>query len=100
MRRALRLAARCGAVALIGMVQAAPLLACPVCFGDPSNAQTKGTRVAVFFLMGLTALMVGGVSWLFLRIARHARQAGEPVGDAPGAPPGPAATRPHHDGTP
>lgn len=77
-RRPTRAAAVAGALGAAGWLLLARVpfaRACPVCFGDPNNAQTKATRAAVFFLLGLTALVVIGVARLFLRIARHAREA-------------------------
>lgn len=75
-RRALRAVVAAGLAAWLLVVRAAPALACPVCFGDPNNAQTRATRAAVLFLLGLTTLVVVGVARLFIRIARHAREAG------------------------
>ena len=41
-----------------------PVLACTVCFGDPSSAETRGLRGAILFLL----LLVGVVQIGFLRL--------------------------------
>ena len=48
--------------------------ACPVCFGDPNSSQTKGQNAAILFLLGVTALVMGGFVGTVLRIRRRNRK--------------------------
>jgi hypothetical protein len=48
--------------------------ACPVCYGDPASPQTKGMQAAVFFLLGVTGLMMTGFISLFVYFWRRGRR--------------------------
>lgn len=61
---------------LIGMASALvaqSAMACPVCFGDPSSPLTKGAANAIWFLIGIVALVQIGFIALFLSFWRRAR---------------------------
>ena len=47
--------------------------ACPVCFGGP-NSLTTGMNGAIFFLIGIVALVQIGVVALFWSFRRRAKQ--------------------------
>ena len=49
------------------------LLACPVCFGDPSAPAAKGMNAAVWFLLGMVGLVQAGFVALFVTFWRRAR---------------------------
>jgi len=49
------------------------LSACPVCFGDPNSAMTKGTSNGVFFLLGVIGFVQVGLGAMFLAFWRRAR---------------------------
>ena len=71
------LSPRCGARALIltFAVLALPAIAsaCPVCFGDPNSAMTKGTNNGVFFLLGVIGFVQVGLGAMFIAFWRRAR---------------------------
>jgi hypothetical protein len=49
---------------------ASPALACPVCFGNPNSAQTKGAQAGILALLIVTVAMlasVGGFFFIYLR---------------------------------
>ena len=51
--------------------------ACPVCFGDPNSAMTKGTSNGIAFLLGtvfFVQLGFGAMFWSFWRRARALRR--------------------------
>ena len=50
------------------------LLACAVCFGDPSSSQTRGQNAAIFTLLGVTGLVLTGFIVVIVRFARRAKQ--------------------------
>lgn len=47
--------------------------ACPVCFGDPNSAMTKGTNNGVFFLLGVIGFVQIGLGAMFVAFWRRAR---------------------------
>ena len=47
--------------------------ACPVCFGDPNSAMTKGTNNGVFFLLGIIGFVQIGLGAMFIAFWRRAR---------------------------
>ena len=47
--------------------------ACPVCFGDPNSAMTKGTNNGVFFLLGVIGFVQIGLGAMFIAFWRRAR---------------------------
>ena len=62
----------------LGMTLFAVLLpvianACPVCFGDPNSAMTKGTNNGIFFLLGIVGFVQIGLGAMFIAFWRRAR---------------------------
>jgi hypothetical protein len=47
--------------------------ACPVCFGDPNSAMTKGTNNGIFFLLGIIGFVQLGFVTMFWSFWRRAR---------------------------
>jgi hypothetical protein len=66
-----------GARALIVTIAAIllPVIAnaCPVCFGDPNSAMTKGTNNGIFFLLGIVGFVQIGLGAMFIAFWRRAR---------------------------
>jgi hypothetical protein len=60
-------------VAFASLFLAQSALACPVCFGDPSSPLTKGAANAIWFLIGIVALVQAGFIALFVSFWRRAR---------------------------
>ena len=60
-------------LALASMLVAESAMACPVCFGDPNSNLTKGAANAVWFLIGVVALVQIGFISLFVSFWRRAR---------------------------
>lgn len=58
---------------IAAMLVAQSAMACPVCFGDPSSPMTKGTANAVWFLIGIVAVVQAGFVALFVSFWRRAR---------------------------
>ena len=55
-------------LALVGVPKLA--LACPVCFGNPNSAQTKGMQAGILALLLVTVAMLaafGGFFFVYLR---------------------------------
>ena len=50
------------------------LLACAVCYGDPSSAQTHGANLAIFTMLGVTGLVLTGCASFMVTLARRARR--------------------------
>ncbi len=46
---------------------------CSVCFGDPSSPLTQGFNYAVLALLGVTVLVLGSFTMLFLSIRKRAK---------------------------
>ena len=57
----------------------ASLLACAVCFGDPNSQMTKGLWMGVLFLLGVVAIVLGGVLAVAISWARRSRKLNLPV---------------------
>ena len=49
------------------------LLACSVCFGDPNSKTTHGIFAAVYLLLGLVILVLGGIAGTAVTWARRAK---------------------------
>lgn len=52
------------------------ILACAACYGDPNSSQTQGMNLAIFTMLGVTAVVLGGIGIAIAYFARRARQAG------------------------
>ena len=50
------------------------LLACAVCYGDPSSPQTHGANLAIFTMLGVTAFVLTGCASFMVTLARRARR--------------------------
>lgn len=48
--------------------------ACPVCFGEPDSATTRGLKAAIALLSGAATLVLGGIGAVVVGIARRAKQ--------------------------
>ena len=46
---------------------------CAVCFGDPSSPLTQGFNYAVISLLGVTILVLGSFTMLFLNIRKRTK---------------------------
>lgn len=50
-------------------------MACPVCFGgDPNSPQLRGAQAAVFFLLAVTGVVLGGFVALFVYFWKRSRR--------------------------
>ena len=58
-------------VALLAV--ATPALACPVCFGNPNSAMTKGTQAGIFALLLVTVAMLAAFGGFFVYLRRRIR---------------------------
>jgi hypothetical protein len=56
-------------VALLAVAEAA--LACPVCFGDPNSAQTKGAQAGILALLLVTVAMLASIAGFFFIYLRR-----------------------------
>ncbi|MCM2268543.1 MAG: hypothetical protein NDJ75_00400 [Thermoanaerobaculia bacterium] len=73
-----RRAAAVAALAAIWLLTAAaPAAACSVCFGTRDNGSplVTGARLGVFFLLAVTAAVLGGIAKFFFYLRQRARQA-------------------------
>ena len=62
------------AVTTLGLLAvASPALACPVCFGNPNSAMTKGTQAGIFALLLVTVAMLGAFGGFFVYLRRRIR---------------------------
>ena len=52
--------------------------ACAVCFGDPSSLSSKALMAGVFFLVGVVALVLGGIAFTGYTWARRAKKLEQP----------------------
>lgn len=58
---------------LITLIAAPALQACPVCFGSPDSAMTKGTDNAMLFMLGIVGFVQLGFIGLFVTFWRRSR---------------------------
>ena len=49
------------------------LLACPVCFGDPSSAMTQSAKWGVLFLLVVVVCVLAGIATVAVVWARRGR---------------------------
>ena len=56
------------AYGLIWAMAQTPLLACPVCFQIEDGQAASGVRAAVYVLMGVTVVVLGGFGMFFRRL--------------------------------
>jgi hypothetical protein len=62
-----------GVTALLFLAMASPALACPVCFGNPNSAMTKGTQAGILALLLVTVAMLGAFGGFFMYLRRRVR---------------------------
>ena len=48
--------------------------ACSVCYGDPDSPATRGMQMAIFFLLGLTGLVLAGFAAMFFYFSNRSRK--------------------------
>jgi hypothetical protein len=56
-------------VALLAVPKLA--LACPVCFGNPNSAQTKGAQAGIAALLAVTVVMLASIAGFFFIYLRR-----------------------------
>jgi hypothetical protein len=59
--------------ALVSLLAARALLACPYCFGDPNSDMVKGAKLGVVFLLVVVAgvlIGIGGIARTWVKRAR------------------------------
>jgi hypothetical protein len=59
------------------------MLACSVCFGQSDSPLAKATNMGIFFMLGVTVLMLGAFATFFLYLIRRRRLFADDVLDAP-----------------
>jgi len=50
------------------------LLACATCYGDPQSLQTQGMNMAIWFMLGVTGVVLASVGVVIIRLVRRARR--------------------------
>ena len=62
------------ATTLALLAPAQPALACPVCFGDPNSAQTRGAQAGILALLLVTVAVLASIAgFLFIYLRRRIR---------------------------
>ena len=64
---------RLAVLAFAFVFAAEPLLSCPVCFGETESGSAAGVNAAVWVLLGITAVVLGLLSAMFLHFRRRMR---------------------------
>jgi hypothetical protein len=57
----------------IVLLAAGPLLACPICFGDPASPMVHGAKMGVAFLLAVIVGMLVSIALIARSWARRAR---------------------------
>src|SRR5947209_4712706 len=52
-------------------------LACPVCFGQSDSPMAWGTKIGIFFMLGLTVSMLAAFAAFFIYLMRRAKLAAD-----------------------
>jgi len=60
-------------VVLMALVVAQAAVACPVCFGSPDSAMTKGASAGIWVLLGVIGFVQLGFVALFVTFWKRAR---------------------------
>jgi maltodextrin utilization protein YvdJ len=58
------------------------MLACSVCFGQSDSALALGTNMGVFFMLGVTVLMLAAFATFFIYLIRRKRLFADDVMDS------------------
>lgn len=56
------------------MIAFSTMLGCATCFGNPDSTMTHGMNLAIFTLLGVTGLVLGGLGALMIYFVRRARR--------------------------
>ena len=56
------------------MNSAIAIIACATCFGAPDSPMTQGMNMAIFTLLGVTGVVLGGFVWMIVYLVRRARR--------------------------
>jgi hypothetical protein len=57
------------------------LLACSVCFGQSDSPLAQGTNMAIFFMLGVTGIMLASFAGFFVYLIRRKRLFADDVVD-------------------
>jgi hypothetical protein len=83
------------AVAVWLALRPASLLACAACYGQSDSPMAKGMNWGILSLLGVIALVLGGVAAFFVYLARRAATvAADPEQSKPGSASAPDGTSP------
>jgi len=58
-------------ITVVLLAAATPALACPVCFGNPNSAQTKGAQAGILALLLVTVAMLASFAGFFFIYLRR-----------------------------
>lgn len=58
------------------------VLACSVCFGQSDSPLAQGTNMAIFFMLGVTAVMLAAFAGFFIYLIRRKRLFADDVVDS------------------
>ena len=58
------------------------LLACSVCFGQSDSPLAQGTNMAIFFMLGVTGVMLASFAGFFIYLIRRKRLFADDVMDS------------------
>jgi Na+-transporting NADH:ubiquinone oxidoreductase subunit NqrD len=59
------------------------ILACAVCFGQSDSPLAQGTNMAIFFMLGVTAVMLAAFASFFIYLIRRKRLFADDVDSVP-----------------
>ena len=57
------------------------VLACAVCFGQSDSPLAQGTNMAIFFMLGVTAVMLAAFASFFVYLIRRKRRFADDILD-------------------
>jgi hypothetical protein len=59
------------------------MLACSVCFGQSDSPLAQGTNMAIFFMLGVTGVMLASFAGFFIYLIRRKRLSADDVDSVP-----------------
>jgi hypothetical protein len=59
------------------------MLACSVCFGQSDSPLAQGTNMAIFFMLGVTGIMLASFAGFFIYLIRRKRLFADDVDSVP-----------------